>query len=70
MTIFDTQYASAPLRDQFLRALDQGDTGPVVRALAADLTACANPLPGLTCEKLGLPHGSTYGAAARTVLQR
>jgi hypothetical protein len=28
-----------------------------------------NPLPGLTCQQLGLPIGSTYGLAARHILE-
>ena len=36
--------------------------------LASNLVDCNNPLPGMTCLELGLPAGSTYGCAARLVL--
>jgi hypothetical protein len=60
-------YAPAAVRDQFLASLDAGywDTS---RDVATNLTACGNPLPGVTCNQLGLPMGSTYGAAAKCVL--
>ena len=60
-------YASPAIRDQFLCALDADDR---VRSteLALNLTSCTNPLPGMTCDQLGLPMGSTYGSAARRVL--
>jgi len=60
-------YASPKLRDQFLAALDADDR-PLFTQLALGLTACMNPLPGMTCDQLGLPIGSTYGCAARHVL--
>jgi hypothetical protein len=67
MITVDATYAPADLRDRFLNALDAKD-----RALSSDLasrlTSCRNPLPGMTCEELGLPIGSTYGCAARHVL--
>ena len=63
----DIYYAPAPVRDRFLEALDQNDAALCSR-LAANLTGCMNPLPGLTCNLLGLPIGSTYGSAARRVL--
>jgi hypothetical protein len=63
----DTIYASADQRDRFLNALDAEDIG-LCRTLAADLMNCANALPGMTCEQLGLPPGSTYGCGARAVL--
>jgi hypothetical protein len=61
-------YASAAIRDQFLTALDAGDRA-LSAQLALNLTSCSNPLPGMTCEELGLPLGSTYGSAARHVLK-
>lgn len=67
MTTGDTLYAPATVRDEFLNALDGHDTALSTR-LAKNLTACMNPLPGTTCEELGLPLGSTYGSAARRVL--
>lgn len=60
-------YASAAIRDQFLSALDAGDR-TLSTQLALNMTSCTNPLPGMTCEELGLPLGSTYGCAARHVL--
>lgn len=60
-------YASPKLRDQFLDALDADDRA-LFTQLAIDLTGCMNPLPGMTCDQLGLPIGSTYGSAARQVL--
>jgi hypothetical protein len=60
-------YASPKLRDQFLAALDADDRA-LFTQLAIGLTRCMNPLPGMTCDQLGLPIGSTYGSAARHVL--
>ena len=60
-------YASPAIRDEFLAALDADDRTLSTR-LAANLTGCSNPLPGTTCDMLGLPIGSTYGSAASRVL--
>jgi hypothetical protein len=60
-------YAAPQLRDRFLAALDAADPMLSVE-LARNLTSCVNPLPGMTCEELGLPTGSTYGSAASHVL--
>jgi len=60
-------YAPAAVRDQFLASLDTEDWD-TSRDMATNLTACGNPLPGMTCNQLGLPMGSTYGAAAKCVL--
>ncbi len=60
-------YASPAIRDQFLVALDANDRALSTR-LARNLTGCVNPLPGMTCDQLGLPIGSTYGCAATRVL--
>ena len=60
-------YASPAIRDEFLAALDADDR-KVSTQLAMNLTGCTNPLPGMTCDRLGLPIGSTYGAAASRVL--
>ena len=60
-------YASPKLRDQFLNALDADDRA-LLAQLAVGLTGCMNALPGMTCDQLGLPSGSTYGSAARHVL--
>ena len=60
-------YASPAMRDRFLHALDAEDR--ILSAeIARELLGCANPLPGMTCDQLGLPMGSTYACAARRVL--
>jgi len=59
--------APPALRDRFLGALDANDRALSTR-LALDLTGCQNRLPGMTCDQLGLPIGSTYGCAATRVL--
>ena len=63
----DLVYASAEQRDRFLNALDAGDLD-LCHKLAADLMNCSNVLPGMTCQQLGLPSGSTYGSGARAVM--
>ena len=68
MSAFDQEYAPAELRDRFLNALDAKDRG-LSKRLAANLKTCGNRLPGLACEQLGLPMGSTYGSAARLILE-
>ena len=60
-------YAPAAVRDRFLASLDAGDWNTSID-MAAHLTACGNPLPTKTCNELGLPTRSTYGAAAKCVL--
>jgi hypothetical protein len=65
----EPHYAPAAVRDAFLLALERDDQDLVVR-LARTLTTCGNPFPGLACEQLALPHGSSYGTAARELLQR
>ena len=52
----DSLYAPAEIRDRFLIALDGTDHALSCR-LALGLTGCLNPLPGLTCQQLGLPSG-------------
>jgi len=61
------QPAAGALRDQFLASLDDIDNGRTVE-LAGFPRQCANPLPSVTCVRLGLPAGSTYGHAARHLL--
>jgi hypothetical protein len=61
------QYAPPGIRDAFLGALDEPSSSEAVR-LAWGLTTCRNPLPGLACAKLNLPIGSSYGEAAKRVL--
>jgi hypothetical protein len=68
MSISDLMYAPAELRDRFLNAVDAQDDA-LCNRLAVDLKNCMNPLPGLTCQQLGLPAGSTYGSAARHILR-
>ena len=63
----DALYAPAAVRDRFLNALDEHDHA-LSTQLALNLTGCTNPLPGMTCNELGLPPGSTYGCAAKHVL--
>ena len=66
-SIRDTSNSPSELRDRFLNVLDCDDH-PLLKRIALDLVRSGNPLPGMTCEKLGLPPRSTYGAAARHVL--
>jgi hypothetical protein len=63
----DSDYAPAAARDRFLNALEGNDRDLCTR-LALNLSGCMNPLPGMVCDELGLPSGSTYGSAARRVL--
>ena len=63
------QYAPATVRDQFLAALEANDCARLTE-LAAGLTGCSNPLPGMTCGELDVPLGSTYGDAARRIIQQ
>jgi hypothetical protein len=62
-------YASGPIRDLFLDALDGPDPARAV-GIARHLVSCGNPLPSATCLALGLPAGSSYGAGARAVLAK
>ena len=63
-----TQYAPAFVRDAFLLALERDR--PLSVRMAEGLTGCSNPVPGMICDELDLPHGSSYGAAARLLLGR
>ena len=65
----ESEYAPAAVRDAFLLALESDDRELATR-LARSLTTCHNPFPGLACDQLALPHGSSYGTAAREILQR
>jgi hypothetical protein len=65
----DSTYAHAETRDGFLAALESGDAIALGR-YARHMTGCANPLPSSTCAELGLPAGSTYGMAARSIVAR
>ena len=64
----DYIYAPSEIRDRFLNAIDSNEQLLYI-GLARELTACNNPLPGMVCEQLNLPRGSTYGAAARHLLE-
>ena len=59
--------ASPALRDRFLKALAADDYA-VLRGLSADLRGCTDVLPSTVCMELGLPRGSTYAKAARTIV--
>ena len=70
MTIFPASpgYGASPaLRDRFLKALDADDYA-VLRTLCIDLRSCTDMLPGSVCITLGLPRGSTYATAAKTIV--
>ena len=62
-------YASGPIRDLFLDALDGSNPARTVE-IARHLISCGNPLPSATCVALGLSAGSSYGAGARAVLAK
>jgi hypothetical protein len=64
-----TSFTPPDVRDQFLAALDESSTLNAA-TLALHLTSSRNPLPGMTCQQLGLPFGSSYAAAAKWVLER
>jgi hypothetical protein len=59
--------ASPELRDRFLEAFAADDYA-ALRSLCADLRHCADILPSKMCAALGLPRGSTYAKAARTIV--
>lgn len=59
--------ASRALRDRFRKALDADDYA-ALRLLAADLRNCPDILPRAVCLSLGLPRGSTYATAERTIV--
>ena len=69
MSVGDTTYAPPNVRDGFLDALARGDTVKLAE-LAPNLTGCSNPLPSTACSELGVPVGSTYGAAARRIVDQ
>lgn len=58
---------SSALRDRFRKALDADDYA-ALRVLSAELRDCTDPLPRAVCLSLGLPRGSTYAAAAKTIV--
>ena len=59
--------ASHALRVRFRDALDADDYA-ALRILSADLRNCTDTLPSTVCVSLGLPRGSTYAHAARTIV--
>ena len=69
MTDNDATYAPPTVRDDFLAAIARGDAAMLTQ-LATNLTGCGNPLPSTTCHELGVPVGSTYGAAARRIVDQ
>jgi hypothetical protein len=65
----ETSFTPPAVRDKFLASLDEASTLNAA-TLALNLTTSRNPLPGMTCQQLGLPLGSSYAAAAKLVLER
>jgi hypothetical protein len=59
--------ASRALRDRFLEALDADDYA-TLRVLSGDLRNSVDILPRSVCVSLGLPRGSTYAIAAKTIV--
>ena len=59
--------ASPALRTRFLDALAADDYAEL-RSLSVDLRNCSDVLPSTVCATLGLPRGSTYAKAARTIV--
>jgi hypothetical protein len=55
------------LRDKFLKAFAADDYA-ALRGLSTDLRTCTDILPSSVCAALGLPRGSTYAKAARTIV--
>jgi hypothetical protein len=58
---------SPALRDKFLKAFAADDYA-ALRGLSTDLRTCTDILPSSVCAALGLPRGSTYAKAARTIV--
>jgi len=67
LTVEVSGKASRALRDRFREALDADDYAGV-RILSANLRNCTDILPRAVCLSLGLPRGSTYAIAARTIV--
>ena len=65
--IFLSGRAPRALRDRFVTALE-GDDYVALQALAIDLGSCTDILRRAACMALGLPRGSTYALAAKTVV--
>jgi hypothetical protein len=58
---------SLALRNRFREALDADDYA-ALRVLSAELRSCTDLLPRAVCLSLGLPRGSTYAIAAKTIV--
>jgi hypothetical protein len=58
---------SRALRDKFRDALDADDYA-ALRVLSVELRNCTDTLPRAVCLSLGLPRGSTYAIAAKTIV--
>jgi hypothetical protein len=58
---------SRALRERFRDALDADDYA-ALRVLSVELRNCTAILPRAVCISLGLPRGSTYATAARTIV--
>ena len=65
----ETSFTPPDVRDRFLASLDESSMLHAA-TLAMHLTTSRNPLPGMTCQQLGLPVGSSYAAAAKLVLEQ
>lgn len=67
-------HAPGAVRDAFLDGVDHMfETGLTTRKLillCRQLRECTDVLPGVTCEMLEIPAGSTYGQAADALLNR
>jgi hypothetical protein len=59
--------ASPALRKRFLKAFEADDFA-MLRTLCEELRGCTDMLPAHVCITLGLPRGSTYGTAAKTIV--
>lgn len=55
------------LRDRFREALHADDYA-TLRVLSVELRNCTHVLPRAECLSLGLPRGSTYAMAAKTIV--
>jgi hypothetical protein len=67
-------HAPGAVRGDFLDAVDRmfenGFTTRKLILLCRQLRECTDVLPGVTCELLEIPSGSTYGQAAYALLKR
>lgn len=67
-------HAPGEVRDVFLDAVDRmfdaGKMSQKLLMLCEQLRRCEDVLPGITCDVLGLPAGSSYGEGAEALLRR